>query len=138
MTRSAPRAAESWSEATAGAPPDRDGSLVARTVRRSTSAAALLDLLPADATPSTWLRRGEGMVGWGVAAEIRDPGPTRFADADKWWTETTGRAIVRDEVGEPGTGLVCFGTLRASPTSPATRVLVVPEWSSAAAAAAPG
>ena len=50
------------------------------------------------------------MVGWGVAAEVRTSGATRFADADKWWTETTSRAVVRDEVDEPGTGLVCFGT----------------------------
>ena len=34
----------------------------------------LLDLLPADADPVTWLRRDEGLVGWGVAAEIRTPG----------------------------------------------------------------
>ncbi len=47
----------------------------------------LLDLLPPDADPVTWLRRDEGLVGWGVAAQIRTRGLTRFSDADKWWTE---------------------------------------------------
>src|SRR6187200_1268955 len=65
------------------------------------------------------------MVGWGVAAEVRTCGSTRFADANKWWTETTSRAEVRDEVGEPGTGLVCFGTF-AFADEPGDSVLVVP------------
>ena len=87
--------------------------------------ADLLDVLPRD-SPVAWLRRGEGMVGWGVAAEVRTSGSTRFADANKWWTETTSRAEVRDAVGEPGTGLVCFGTF-AFADEPGESVLVVPE-----------
>ena len=70
---------------------------------------SLLDLLPAD-RPVTWLRRGDGLVGWGGAAEIRTAGATRFTDADKWWSEITAHAVVRDDVNEPGTGLVCFGS----------------------------
>ena len=66
------------------------------------------------------------MVAWGRAAELRTRGTTRFADADKWWTETTSRAVVRDEVGEPGTGLVCFGTF-AFADEPGDSMLVVPE-----------
>jgi menaquinone-specific isochorismate synthase len=84
----------------------------------------LLDLLPADA-PVTWLRKGEGLVGWGVAAQVRTAGPTRFRDADKWWAETTARARVTDEVGEPGTGLVAFGSFGFA-DDPGDSVLVVP------------
>ncbi|MCP6135010.1 hypothetical protein NL393_38120, partial [Klebsiella pneumoniae] len=40
-------------------------------------------------------------------------------------TSTTGRAVVRDEVGEPGTGLVSFGTF-AFADDPGDSVLVVP------------
>ena len=102
--------------------PDR---LVARTVRLDLDPGTpLVDLLPTD-RPVTWLRRGEGVVGWGVAAEVRTSGPTRFADAGKWWSETTARADVTDEVGEPGTGLVCFGTF-AFADEPGDSVLVVP------------
>jgi menaquinone-specific isochorismate synthase len=65
-------------------------------------------------------------VGWGVAAEARTRGATRFADADKWWRETTARAAVHDEVGEPGTGPVAFGTFAFS-DEPGDSVLVVPQ-----------
>ncbi|HEX3933004.1 MAG TPA: isochorismate synthase [Nocardioides sp.] len=84
----------------------------------------LLDLLPADQAV-TWLRRDEGLVGWGVAAEIRPRGITRFSDADKWWTETVARADIRDDVNEPGTGLVCFGSF-AFADDPGDSVLTVP------------
>ncbi|HEY3527607.1 MAG TPA: isochorismate synthase [Nocardioides sp.] len=85
----------------------------------------LLSLLPAHAGV-TWLRRDEGLVGWGVAAEIRPQGLTRFSDADKWWTETVARADIRDEVNEPGSGLVCFGSF-AFADDPGDSVLTVPE-----------
>ncbi len=102
------------------------GPLVVRTVRLDLEAAtALVELLPTD-QPVTWLRRGEGLVGWGVAGELHTRGATRFADADKWWSETTSRAEVRDEIGEPGTGLICFGSF-AFADEPGDSVLVVPQ-----------
>ena len=85
---------------TSGATPDgsRDAStapLVVRTVALELpTTASLVDLLPED-HPVTWLRRGDGLVGCGIAAEIRTSGPDRFADADAWWREITARAIVR-------------------------------------------
>jgi menaquinone-specific isochorismate synthase len=109
--------------ATAG---DHASPLVVRTVALDVdTSSSLLDLLPND-RPLTWLRRGEGVVGWGVAAEVRTTGSTRFADAGKWWAETTGHAVVRDEVNEPGSGLVCFGSF-AFADEPGASVLVVPE-----------
>ena len=102
------------------------GPLVVRTVELELDAATeLLALVPPD-RPVTWLRRGEGLVGWGTAAEVRTCGPTRFADAAKWWSETTAGAVVRDEVDEPGTGLVCFGSF-AFGDEPGHSVLSVPE-----------
>ncbi|HEX6149994.1 MAG TPA: isochorismate synthase [Nocardioides sp.] len=85
----------------------------------------MLALLPAD-RPVTWLRRGEGLVGWGAAAEIRTSGPTRFADAAKWWSETTAGAAVHDEVDEPGSGPVCFGSF-AFADEPGDSVLTIPQ-----------
>ena len=100
-------------------------ALVVRTVRLDLDrAASLLELVPAD-RPVTWLRRGDGLVGWGVAAEVRTRGATRFADAVKWWSETVARAGVHDEVSEPGTGLVCFGSF-AFADDPGDSILVVP------------
>jgi menaquinone-specific isochorismate synthase len=114
------------SSATPGDQSATPDTLVARTVRLDVDdVESLLSLLPAD-RPVTWLRRGEGLVGWGVAAELRTSGATRFADAVKWWAETTARTVVRDEVNEPGSGLVCFGSF-AFADEPGDSLLVVPE-----------
>ena len=107
------------------ASPAKADALVVRTIHLDLDrAASLLDLVPGD-RPVTWLRRGDGLVGWGVAAEVRTHGATRFADAGKWWSETLARASVRDEVTEPGTGLVSFGSF-AFADEPGDSILVVP------------
>jgi menaquinone-specific isochorismate synthase len=57
----------------------------------------------------TWLRAGEGLVGWGVAARLSPgAGPARFATADAALRSLD--VDVDDEVGLPGTGLVAFGS----------------------------
>jgi menaquinone-specific isochorismate synthase len=102
--------------------------LVARTVRVP-DPGPLLALLPADAGAegtAAWVRRGEGVVGWGVAAVCRTSGPDRFADAGDWWADQVRTAVVRDEVLEPGTGVVCFGSFGFA-DEPGDSVLVVPE-----------
>ncbi len=98
--------------------------LVVRTVPLD-DPGPLLDLLPPGDTV-TWLRRGEGLVGWGVAAEIRTSGRDRFTAARDWWISHAHAAVVRDEVVRPGTGLVCFGSF-AFADDPGDSVLVVPE-----------
>ena len=106
--------------------------LVARTVAVPAEAAVdLLDLLPAD-RPVSWLHKGEGLVGWGVAAELRTHGAERFATADAWWRRLTAHAVVRDEVRQPGSGLVAFGSFAfadddAPLGSTGASVLQVPE-----------
>ena len=62
---------------------------VPRLVARSVEIAdpgPLLELLPAD-QPMAWLRRGEGIVAWGIAAVCRTEGETRFEDASAWWRD---------------------------------------------------
>lgn len=99
--------------------------LVVRTVPVDLADLPLLDLLPPQ-EPVSWLRRGEGLVGWGVAARLETSGNTRFSDAVKWWSETVARAEVDDRVGEPGTGLVCFGAF-AFADEPGDSVLMIPQ-----------
>ncbi len=109
------------SSPTVGDPP-----LAVRTVAIDDDAAStLLARLPRQ-DPVAWLRRGDGLVGWGVAARLRTAGATRFTDADKWWSETIARATVHDEVGEPGSGLVGFGSF-AFADEPGDSVMVVPQ-----------
>ena len=86
---------------------------------------ALLALLPPVDTVA-WLRRGDGLVGWGTAGIIRTKGADRFAEARAWWNEVAGAAVVRDEVRKPGTGLVSFGSF-AFADDPGESVLLVPE-----------
>ena len=85
----------------------------------------LMGLLPADA-PVAWVRGHDGIVGWGSIAESSPSGSARFATAEQWWDDLTSRAIVRDTVGLPGTGLIAFGSFPFSGDSDTGR-LVVPE-----------
>ena len=85
----------------------------------------LVALLPAE-DPMTWLRRGDGFVAWGRAATFEAAGADRFADASGWWREVVRVAAVADEVGVPGSGLVCLGSF-AFADRPGSSVLVVPE-----------
>ena len=108
-------------------PPERAAPLVVRTTGLA-SPGDLLALLP-HGTPVeellAWVRRGEGLVGWGVAASIRTSGAERFTAAQDWWARQVRAAVVRDEVALPGTGLVCFGSF-AFADEPGDSVLVVP------------
>ena len=109
-----------------GAPdPGRESApLVVRTVRLE-DPGALLALLPDDDAITAWVRRGEGVVGWGAAAVCRTSGRDRFAEASRWWAEHSRTAVVRDAVSEPGSGLVCFGSF-AFGDDPGESVLLVP------------
>jgi menaquinone-specific isochorismate synthase len=85
----------------------------------------LLDLPPvADAL--AWIRRDEGFVAWGTAVRL-DPGtgPDRFDRADAALRRLAADAVVRDDVGRPGTGLVAFGSFTFHDGAPGS-VLLVP------------
>ncbi|HVN11064.1 MAG TPA: isochorismate synthase [Kineosporiaceae bacterium] len=107
------------STAPAGAP------LVARTVPLA-DPGPLLALLPAE-DALAWIRRGEGLVAWGCALRVHTTAADRFTAAEDAWARLTRHAVVRDEVGLPGTGPVAFGSFAFSPHSAAGGVLVVPE-----------
>ncbi|MEV6410607.1 isochorismate synthase [Kribbella sp. NPDC051718] len=98
--------------------------LVVRSQRVEGVAAALMDHLP-ETGGLAWVRRGDGHVGWGVAARLDVAGSNRFAEAQAWWKELTANAVVRDEIGVPGSGLVCFGSFGFTDTDASE--LVVPE-----------
>ena len=85
----------------------------------------LLDLLP-DASPLSWVRRGEGVVGWGEVARFETGGPGRFAEADGWWRSLLARTVVRDEVELPGSGPVAFGSFAFDDRSARGAAMVVP------------
>ncbi len=114
-----------WVSVSDGAAPDAVPvpALVART-RTVPDPGDLLSLVPDD-SPCAWLRRDDGLVGWGVAAFVRLSGADRFERAGEWWRAVTDSAVVRDEVDLPGSGLLCFGSF-AFADDPGESVLVVP------------
>ena len=85
----------------------------------------LLERLPTD-DPVAWVRNGEGLVGWGVAARLEVRGPERFSRAHRWWTHWCESAQVDDTVSVPGTGPVAFGSFAFDPET-GTSVIVVPK-----------
>ena len=85
----------------------------------------LLDLPPvADAL--AWVRRGEGLVAWGTAVRV-DPGAgaDRFDRADEALQALAADAVVDDEVGAFGSGLVAVGSFAFHDGVPGS-ALVVP------------
>ena len=84
----------------------------------------LLELLP-DAQPVTWVRRGDGLVGWGVHASITVTGPDRFRRAREWWHQELEKLAVTDSVHLSGTGPILFTSFSFSPDEES--VLIIPK-----------
>jgi menaquinone-specific isochorismate synthase len=99
----------------------------ARTVTtvRTEGAAGLLDRLPAEGAVS-WVRRGEGLVGWGEAARLEVSGPRALDEAAAWWADWTEGVDTDDELGVAGSGPVLFASIAFDPRT-GTSVFVVPE-----------
>jgi menaquinone-specific isochorismate synthase len=99
----------------------------ARTVTtvRIDDAPDLLALLPRTGALS-WVRRGEGLAGWGEAARLEVSGPGALAEAAAWWAEITAGLDVDDRVRVPGSGPVVFASIAFDPDA-GTSVFVVPE-----------
>ncbi|MFM6850521.1 MAG: isochorismate synthase MenF, partial [Terrabacter sp.] len=108
--------------------PSAGPTVVVRTVPIE-AADPLLAYLPADHRHDdlvSWVRRGDGLVGWGTALAFEARGEARFREAEAWWVEVSRHAVVRDEVGRPGSGLVCFGSFPFADDSAESARLVVP------------
>jgi len=82
-------------------------SLIPVTTTRIGEHLPLLDLLPSDA-PLSWVRNGEGLVGWGVHATTTVTGKDRFEKARDWWHRQLETLAISDSVHASGTGPVLF------------------------------
>jgi menaquinone-specific isochorismate synthase len=86
----------------------------------------LVPRLP-DPAGFAWVRHGEGLVGWGEAAQLKvGRGAGRFARASAGLAALCSQAEVTDDVRLPGTGWVAFGSFAFDPSSEDS-VLVVPQ-----------
>ncbi|MEY4390771.1 MAG: hypothetical protein RLZZ400_514 [Actinomycetota bacterium] len=96
-----------------------------RAITSVLPAKPLLEQLPAN--PTTFIRGGDGIIGWGRVATLTARGKDRIADLSRQWREFAASVEVVDPLREPGTGLVAFGTIAFADDSEAESVLVVPQ-----------
>ena len=82
-------------------------SLVPVTTNRIGSHLPLLQLLP-NVAPYSWVRGGEGLVGWGEYASIKVSGKDRFDQVRTWWHQQLETFTVSNAVHGSGTGPVLF------------------------------
>ncbi len=85
----------------------------------------LLSLLPA-APGVSWVRGGDGLVGWGEAARLEITGQERFSRAQRWWTQVCDASDLTDDVQVPGSGPVAFASFTFD-DGPLPSTMVVPE-----------
>jgi menaquinone-specific isochorismate synthase len=109
---------------TTAAPTSAEAAARTVTTVRSDDAAPLIGRLPAVGALS-WVRRGEGLVGWGEAARLEVSGPHALAEAAAWWAAYTERLDVDDAIDVPGSGPVVFASIAFDPDA-GTSVFVVP------------
>ncbi len=100
------------------------GPLVSRTVEIA-DPGPLLGLLP-DGAVQAWVRRGEGLVGYGECLRLTVDSAAAFAEVSRVWSALAAHAVVRDEVKVPGSGPVAFVSFSFSPHSSSGAALVVP------------
>lgn len=86
---------------------------------------SLLDFLP-PRHQLAWVRRGDGMIGFGTALRLEFAGESRFTQASAAWRSLLREATVADAVRVPGSGLIAFGTFAFAAGSAATSLLHVP------------
>jgi menaquinone-specific isochorismate synthase len=75
--------------------------------------------------PVAWVRNGEGLIGWGIAARLEVRGPERFSRTQRWWTNLCSTFDVDDTVSMPGTGPVAFGSFSFDDET-ATSIVILP------------
>ena len=84
----------------------------------------LLELLP-DSAPVSWVRGGDGLVGWGSYASTKVSGANRFNDARTWWHQQLEKLAISDSVHASGTGPILFTSFSFDENEES--VLVIPE-----------
>ena len=99
-------------------------SLLSVTTARLGEHLPLLELLP-DSSPLTWVRGGDGLVGWGSYATTTVSGPNRFVDARTWWHQELEKLAISDSVHTSGTGPILFTSFSFDQSEDS--VLIIPK-----------
>ncbi|CAB4623440.1 unannotated protein [freshwater metagenome] len=99
-------------------------SLIPVTTVRLGEHLPLLELLPKGENFS-WVRGGDGVVGWGVYATTTVKGPNRFNDARTWWHSQLEKFAITNNVQGGATGPILFTSFSFAPEEES--VLVIPK-----------
>jgi len=74
---------------------------------------------------TSWIRGGDGLIGFGVYARTTVTGPNRFVEARKWWRDQLSKFSIHNNVHGSGTGPILFTSFSFLETSDSE--LVIPE-----------
>ncbi|MFM9151492.1 MAG: isochorismate synthase MenF [Candidatus Planktophila sp.] len=99
-------------------------SLIPVTTAKVASHLPLLDLLP-ESGGLSWVRGGQGIVGWGQYAKTTVRGPHRFRDARQWWQDQLATFNVVNTLNISGTGPILFTSFSFDENEES--ILVIPE-----------
>jgi menaquinone-specific isochorismate synthase len=99
-------------------------SLIPVTTSKVSSHLPLLDLLP-ESDALSWVRGGQGVVGWGQYAKTTVSGPNRFRDAREWWQVQLATFNVVNTLNISGTGPILFASFSFDENEES--VLVIPQ-----------
>ena len=86
----------------------------------------LIDLLAGRDDVCSWVRDGQGLVGFGRILELDAQGEGRIDELRSAWRAVVYASWWSDPLVRPGTGPVALGTITFSPDSAERSVLVVP------------
>lgn len=100
-------------------------TLTATTRAMSSDDFELIHHLPEN--PLTFVRGGDGLVGFGQALKLVARGKNRIHDLAEQWREVSASAKVENPLNIAGTGLVAFGSFAFSANSETESVLIVPQ-----------
>ena len=74
---------------------------------------------------TTWIRGGEGLVGFGVYKKYEVSGENRFKEAHKWWQQILAEFTIQNNVHGIGTGPILFTSFAFDPKD--TSELIIPK-----------
>jgi menaquinone-specific isochorismate synthase len=97
-----------------------------RVITREIDAPVSLVPLLDPTRPLLFMRRGEGVAGFGEALRLEFSGPDRLREAAAAWRRIAADAEIDDPVGLSGSGLGAFGAFTFAAESARSSVLIVP------------
>ena len=74
---------------------------------------------------TTWIRGGEGLVGFGVYKKFEVSGEDRFKEAHEWWQQILAEFTIQNNVHGIGTGPILFTSFAFDPKD--TSELIIPK-----------